>query len=166
MKGLWYGDRRDRVKWGALVHLARCHKIQCIIQVAYFRQGELPKLETNGREFDLPHEVWSHFSDLDHIMRLGEACHLSIHVFDTEFETRRRKEYVSALACYLRGVQSPRIVFLDPDTGFGTKAEHVTRDDASQIRSSLRSGDLLVLYQHADRTKTWRENRAAAFAAA
>jgi len=39
MQGLWYGDRRDRVKWGALAHLASRFRLVSILQVAYFRDG-------------------------------------------------------------------------------------------------------------------------------
>lgn len=40
MQAIWYGDRRDRVKWGALLYLAKRHGIRQIIQVAYFRGSD------------------------------------------------------------------------------------------------------------------------------
>jgi len=44
MKDTWYGDRRDLVKWGTLVHLARSEQIMTVIQVAFLRKGERPPL--------------------------------------------------------------------------------------------------------------------------
>ena len=64
MQGVWYGDRRDRVKWGALLHLVKTRSIPRIVQVSYYRDGADRMLETpEGRVPVLP-AVWGHFSDL------------------------------------------------------------------------------------------------------
>jgi hypothetical protein len=45
MQDIWYGDKRDRVKWSALVHLARAQQLSKIIQVAFYRAGKEYELE-------------------------------------------------------------------------------------------------------------------------
>ena len=50
MQDEWYGDKRDVIKWGTLVHLAHRHAIRAIIQVAFLRLSDKPRLESDGRE--------------------------------------------------------------------------------------------------------------------
>lgn len=170
MQGIWYGDRRDRVKWGALVHLADTTAISRIVQVAYFRHGPDPVLQTQEGEVSLPAAVWNHFSDLGHIKRLGEATGKSIVVLRQPFDPVRRREYVTAVVAELKKeVESPMIVFLDPDTGIEpgrAEPEHVTRQDIGEIWAALSPGDILAVYQHADRTTRWRDDRGQKMAAA
>ena len=47
MQDTWYGDHRDVVKWGTLVHLARSEEIRTIVQVAFLRCAQHPTLETD-----------------------------------------------------------------------------------------------------------------------
>jgi hypothetical protein len=168
MQGLWYGDKRDRVKWGALVHLAKEKNISCIIQVAYFRHGPYLKLQINEceveREVALPQEVWDHFSDLRHIERLGDATGLEIIVLDEEFKPGSRPKYIAEIVSKLKNIKCRKIVFLDPDTGIEPKnpePEHVTTEDLQEIwaNEGLLPDDLLVVYQHADRTNKWLPDR-------
>ncbi len=37
MRNQWYGDKRDLIKWGVLVHLVKDRKLKKILQVAYFK---------------------------------------------------------------------------------------------------------------------------------
>jgi hypothetical protein len=169
MRGIWYGDRRDRVKWGALLHLADTRAISCIVQVAYFRHSPGPMLQTQEGEVSLSVAVWKHFSDLAYIKRLGEATGKNIVVLDQPFDPARRREYVATVVAELREVERPMIVFLDPDTGIEparAEPEHVTRQDIGEIWAALLPGDILAVYQHADRTTTWRDDRGQKMAAA
>ncbi len=163
MQGIWYGDRRDRVKWGALLHLANSRAIPRIVQVAYYRDGPAPMLQTEEREIPLLAEVWDHFSDLRHIGRLGDKAGKEIIVLDQPYDPARRREYIAAVLADLKKIEPPRIVFLDPDTGIepaSAKPEHATRLDIAQVWADLVTQDVLAIYQHADRTKTWRDDRA------
>jgi hypothetical protein len=162
MQGLWYGDKRDRVKWGALVHLANTKGIRCIVQVAYFRHGTNLKLQINEcdveREVDLHQEVWDHFSDLRHIERLGGATGLEIIVLDKTFDPAKRPDYIGKIIYKVNEIKSRKIVFLDPDTGIAPrkgKAEHITTNDLQKIWGALLAGDLLVIYQHAAFAENW-----------
>ena len=73
MREEWYGDPRDLVKWGTLVHLARYDSIRTIIQVAFFRVSERPQLESDGHKWRVADEVWRHFRDLGSIRQLTRA---------------------------------------------------------------------------------------------
>lgn len=166
MQGLWYGDRRDRVKWGALVHLANTKGIRGIVQVAYFRHGTDLKLQTEQGEVELPVQVWNHFSNLRHIERLGDATGLKIIVLDQLFDPGNRSDYINMIGLHLeeinKEIKSRKIIFLDPDTGIepeNAKPEHVTEHDLREIWNRIRNGDLLAVYQHADHTKKWLDER-------
>ena len=163
MQGLWYGDRRDRVKWGALIHLANTKGIRCIIQVAYFRHETDLKLQTEEGEVDLPFQVWNHFSNLRHIERLGEATGLKIIVLDQLFNPAKRHDYINMIGFHLeeinKEIKGRKIIFLDPDTGIepkNSKHKHVTIKELRKIWKALAKDDLLEVYQHSDRTKEWR----------
>lgn len=159
MQGLWYGDRRDLVKWGTLIHLAKANGIYWIFQVAYLRHL---KLKTEEKDIELPKEVWNHFSDLRHIKSLGDATGLEIIVLDQTFNPLKRHYYISSISLNLKEIKTQKIVFLDPDTGIApkkAKAEHVTEEDMKDIWAVLLNDDLLVVYQHANRTKTWLSER-------
>ncbi len=59
-----------------------------------------------------------------------------------------------------------QIVFLDPDTGISGKRpteKHVTKSEIEAIWNTLKSGDWLVVYQHANRSKTWRDEKRTEF---
>lgn len=162
MKGLWYGDKRDRVKWGALVHLANMKEIPCIVQVAYFRHGTEPMLQTEEGKIKLPDSVWEHFSNLRHIERLGESIGLEIIVLDQCFDPVIRGGYIDMIASKVKEIECHKIIFLDPDTGIEpkkAKPEHVTIKDLQKIWEALRHGDLLVAYQHAAFTENWLSDR-------
>jgi hypothetical protein len=167
MQGLWYGDKRDRVKWGALVHLANTKGIRCIVQVAYFRHGDDLKLQIGEDEVQLPIEVWNHFSNLRHIERLGEATGLKIIVLDQLFDPNKRRDYINMIALHLDEIhkesKSRKIIFLDPDTGIepekSSGPKHVTKKEIEAIWKTLSERDLLVVYQHADRTNQWLPDR-------
>jgi hypothetical protein len=166
MQGLWYGDKRDRVKWGALVHLANTKGIHCIVQVAYFRHGTDLKLHIGEKEVPLPIDVWNHFSDLKNIKRLEEKTNIKITVLDQEFSASRRDHYIDEIVSKLRDLNCPKIVFLDPDTRIVPKnlrSEHFAREEIKKVwndeHKALSNGELLVIYQHADRSKKWIRDR-------
>lgn len=83
MRDWWYGDKRDIVKWGAIVVLAKQHDIHRVMQVALYRPDppkyKLSFNDTTEPEF-LRGEVIRHFRDLDDIHRLGKKVGLRIYV--------------------------------------------------------------------------------------
>ena len=169
MKDHWYGDKRDLVKWGALIHLARENGITNIIQVAFLRRiGNLPTLLTSQGEVTIAAEVWTHFRDVAMIKGLGYAVGMNIILIADEYRPAKRADYVQAALETTRQMgPGPKIVFLDPDTGIAPAralAEHVKDVEIQAFWSHLVAGDWLALYQHAPRQRNWLESKRASFA--
>ena len=167
MRDQWYGDNRDLVKWSALVYLARREAVSAILHVAMYRPGSAPApLATAHGKVDPPAEVFRHFRDLDDIQRLGVATGLAIEVVKEPFTDR-----IAYFGRVCERVRAPRggslLVLLDPDVGLAPEIhgpEHVTSTEVAAVFAALRSGDLLVCYQHARRQKDWRGRARRAFA--
>ena len=167
MRDSWYGDNRDLVKWSALVYLARREAVSAILHVAMYRPGSAPApLATAHGKVDPPAEVFRHFRDLDDIQRLGVATGLAIEVVKEPFTDR-----IAYFGRVCERVRAPRggslLVLLDPDVGLAPEIhgpEHVTSTEVAAVFAALRSGDLLVCYQHARRQKDWRGRARRAFA--
>lgn len=160
MKDQWYGDARDLIKWGGIVHLCRITGINHVMQIAYWRPSESISLVFNGKAIPLPEEVNKHFRDITDIKRLSKTTGLSMEVVTCEFDDRN--EYTKSICNQIEKQSHPQIVLLDPDTGLAIrkeKAEHVTTDEIKSIWHSLKKGDVIVLYQHSFRDKHWEKIR-------
>ena len=167
MRDQWYGDNRDLVKWGALVHLARREAVSVILHVAMYRPGLAPAALTTARgPVDPPAEVFRHFRDLDDIQRLALVTGLAIEVLKQPFTDRAA--YFGRVCERVRAPRGgPILVLLDPDIGLAPEnpgPEHVTSAEVAVVFEALRSGDVLVCYQHARRQKDWRGRARRAFA--
>jgi hypothetical protein len=169
MQDTWYGDHRDLVKWGTLVHLARSEQTKTVIQVAFLRRAERPPLQTDQGETEIAQEVWQYLRDVNRICGLGKKTGLDIVVLDQEFDPKQRREYIREVADFLKSRPEKKIVLLDPDTGIEPEkagAKHVKVVDIQELWKALSQGDWLVLYQHASRKTNWREITRAEFAKA
>lgn len=150
MRAEWYGDKRDLIKWGTLLELARGHKSKHVLQVLYFRPTEWGQLEIDDKAIALPFEVIQHFRQTDSVASIEDRpC--EIEVFSEHFHNRRN--YLDALIPKIKSRHNfPGIIFLDPDTGLEPQRkaglEHVLESEVKEIWGNLCSGDLLVLYQH------------------
>lgn len=163
MRDIYFGDRRDRVKWGVLVHIAQSHGLHSILQVAYSRNLGSRTLQTPDGPVELDGEVWRFFSSLDRVVDLGARLGLAIRVVDAPFANASRSRYVDLVLDELVHVARPALVFLDPDTGLSDRpaAEHTARGDVECVWAAMQRGEWLVVYQHADHTGTWLERRKA-----
>jgi hypothetical protein len=158
MQGLWYGDRRDRVKWGALAYLAERFRLASILQVAYFRDGFERLLKTDTGEHAIPETVWKHFADLAAIERLSQDLKLEIRVYTEVFDPRKRDEYIEAVSRAAEERARPRLLFLDPDTGIqpgSLKPEHASSREITRLWRILGPGEVLAVYQHAPHAADW-----------
>lgn len=160
MQDIWYGDNRDLVKWGTLVHLAHRERITQIIQVAFLRRGLRFHLETSQGEVPIADEVWEHFRNVESVQSLETSSELGIQVITQPFDPSNRQDYVDNVTNILRQQEhQKKVVLLDPDTGIEpqrAEAEHVKEDVIRQVWETLIDGDFLVIYQHRFRKTDWR----------
>jgi len=179
MRDLWYGDKRDLVKWATLVGLAQRYQMRHILQVLYYRKCTWQGIEIDGENFELPQNVIEHFRDVSKICAMkGE---LAIEVVQEAFSNAGRKAYFETVkAAIEERSTSPGIVFLDPDTGLEpragadtghshrckAKSEHVCEFELANLWKLLSGDDLLVFYQHRIRERGWREAKRKQFARA
>lgn len=147
MRDQWYGDARDLVKWGVLLHLARSYSVKRILQVAYFRPSKWGQLEIDGQKHAIPEPVINHFRNVRNILKL--PCELEIEVLDSPFEDRGQYEQVITNEV---ARQHPCVVFLDPDTGLEPDGrpgfEHVLDSELEYVWNKMVAGDVLAFYQH------------------
>jgi len=159
MKERWFADDRDLVKWSALLHFARRHKLARILQVAYLRDDERPRVTIGDEDVAVDNAVWSFFRDVHRVHELGVATGIRIDVIADRFEPTQRGPYVDSVVATIRAAAADSmLLFLDPDTGLepgrlGTV--HVARDEVRRYWAVLRSGDWLSIYQHARHDTTW-----------
>jgi hypothetical protein len=170
MRTEWYGDRRDLVKWGALVHLCSEHNLKSIVQVAFLQESKKPDaLLVDDKSAQFPQEVWEHFRDLHHIQHLAKKTGLKIEILDGPFAHEKRQRHCEEVCSTLARINEPKAVLLDPDTGIEPEqanGKHVTVKEIKDIWRVLKTGDWLVLYQHALRQKNWRTKQRQRFAQA
>lgn len=166
MRDIYFGDRRDRVKWGALVHLAQNAGLRSILQVAYLRDLEDRMLETPSGTVNVNDEVWRFFSSLDRVVELGTKLGLTIRVVAAPFARPTRSRYFDQVREDLAQMPRPALLFLDPDTGVSERAaiEHTARSDVECVWRAMLPGEWMVVYQHADHSSTWLDRRRALLA--
>jgi hypothetical protein len=174
MQALWQGDRRDRVKWGALFYLAVREEIPIIAQIAFLRKTATLNLEITipGQSIlrqPIQETVLNHFSGLGRISRLNVTGVHAIRVF-TEIWSVQRGAYIAAAVHWLAQLRGRKLVFLDPDTGLAPRSggdlAHVRTEEIEQLWTTLNAKDWLALYQHAAHNTDWLDERSAAFSEA
>ena len=168
MRHQWYGDNRDLIKWGVLVHLAQSRSLKRIIQVAYFRpDSPRPMVLGEDEPFSLPDPVYNHFRNINDISRLSGVSGIEIEVIGDLYDTKQRSAYTQKVLDRINSAKGlPILVFLDPDTGIAernARPEHVTPEEVHQIWYTLKPSDWLVLYQHRHRKKNWEEIKRSEF---
>ena len=165
MRDQWYGDKRDLIKWGVLLELARRHGARHILQVLYYRPSCYGSLDIAVEQCKLPSAVLHHFRRLSAVTAI--SCEVKIHVIEDLFEDRQ--PYLDLVVNRIHSrPPSPGIVFLDPDTGLAPSrsgSKHVRNEELNKIWEQLRTGDLLVFYQHQTNRKgaPWIDEKKAQF---
>jgi hypothetical protein len=148
MRDTWYADNRDLIKWGVLFRLAEKYEAARIIQVVYYRPSSFGQIEIDGRQVTIPEEVIAHFRNVRAVASIDS--HIRVAVFDAVFQNRQI--YLQAVLALLPAYAGERcVVFLDPDTGLEPQTpslEHVLATEVNAIWVNMKSGDVLVFYQH------------------
>jgi hypothetical protein len=171
MRDWWYGDKRDVVKWGTVIALARKRRIEAVLQVALYRHDKMGwRLNVDGATDPVPTEVIQHFRKLEDIYRLGADVGVKIEIHKALFQRSSgfmtkedfRRSYFDDVANEIRKYEKPIIVLLDPDTGIAPETcryQHVTVAEIQTVVNAMKSDDLLVFYQHARRgDANWRDS--------
>jgi hypothetical protein len=166
MRDEWYGDNRDLVKWGTLIHLAQRDHLSTILHVVLYRpDDDRPALHSSRGQVDIPAQVIRHFRDLDTIQRLAKPSGIRIEIFKSPFG--KRADYFQKARRRIKSLSgNSLVVFLDPDTGLAGDVagpEHVTSDDLHSVFEVMADRDVLVCYQHARRQKDWRGDKRRVF---
>ena len=86
MKDIWYGDNRDIVKWGGIVHLCSKTGIKFVLQIAYYRSHQWLEMSFDNDHVNIPPKVFRHFRSLEDIKRLGIDAGINIQVINKEFK--------------------------------------------------------------------------------
>jgi hypothetical protein len=154
MRKQWFGDSRDYVKWSCI--LAEAGKDLSVIYGPMLRPDSLL-----GEKLDP--KVTSFFDKHKDFSVLAELFPAGFTYLPDRYEIKFSDEYFNVLTTRIAAAQlkSQVLVFLDPDTGVEPKTraenEHLRECDIRRVCELLRSGDKLVVYQHASRTKAWME---------
>ncbi|MGD0481986.1 MAG: hypothetical protein ABSA42_17585 [Terracidiphilus sp.] len=180
MKDLWYGDKRDLVKWGTLIELARRSDSKHILQVVYYDATKWEKISIDTESAQISDEVIRHFRDVDSIR--GLKCGVAIELLKDRFAHKERGDYLRYITSAIhKRKEHPGVVFLDPDTGLEPQGQgpgpkhvckagpkHVCELEVAIIWAALSAGDLLVLYQHQDNRagNEWKDRKRRQFAEA
>jgi hypothetical protein len=130
-------------------------------QVAYYRETiEGPNTITvDGVRYPMSDAVVRHFSRGLMDIELLSSSSVRIRVFNSQLANREvyMRELQAALADI--ALDSPCVVFLDPDTGLEPQKttpglEHVLNSELKTVWNAMRGDDVLVFYQHkTDRRK-------------
>lgn len=137
-----------------------------ILQIAYFQEHIFPKIELDHEEKEIPEEVLKHFRDIKNIEAFSTPIKVS--VFDNVITDRKR--YLLEAKKFISSYSKERcVVFLDPDTGLeptnNPSLKHVLNEEAKEYWESLKTGDILAVYQHKTNRngKSWKEPKRVQF---
>lgn len=160
MRDRWYSDKRDLVKWAALVHLAQESRASTIVQVAFYKSEPATwRLKRNDKHLAFPSVIQEHFRRLKNIAGLATAARIQVRVYDSAWPGSSREHYIEDVIRELHGFGTAQfIAFLDPDTGIAPKnsgTSHVRHREVKAIFDALKPRDWLAFYQHAWRRPGW-----------
>ncbi|HEY3325116.1 MAG TPA: hypothetical protein VGP72_31975 [Planctomycetota bacterium] len=174
MRHQFYADRNDVEKWTLLLRLAKEHGasifwgVMLTSDVGNTHGGNWSSVAGADPAvvafFDEERRRISAGEprDLTRVALLAEACGLPLRLFPDIYpggESAQNK-YVRELLVDLAEVTGRRVVFLDPDNGLAGKNAtdaHVRPEHLQEVWDALRTGDVLVLYQHGYRVADWPE---------
>jgi hypothetical protein len=171
MRNQWYGDKRDLMKWGTLIHLAGDDPAVRILQVLMMRPDAERDSSLTERKAHVvtPHSMPARVSDYFRRFRhVRDIVHLDtrIGVYDKPFPGKdqgtcqdRRTHYFAATCQWIgRFREKRRVVLVDPDTGIKQERRtwrHIEPKELHCLYDELNPGDMLILYQHALHRRNW-----------
>jgi hypothetical protein len=165
MRNEFFGDDRDLYKWSHVLDLAEPDRQ--IIYVPMFRPDD--RLSKRGAD-PIRADVRRFFRE-DRMKNISNIVPDRIVVPCWEpYEDRSHAAYFDRVRVALAGggPKTPRLVFVDPDTGMQPRdpsSKHIRDCSIEAIWGWIRDGDILVIYQHAyrDRRVDWVSAKAEQF---
>jgi hypothetical protein len=153
MRKQWFGDTRDYVKWSFVYSEASPNASVCYIAMA--RPDEI-----KGTVHPTVKGFFDTYKDLGLVGEMFKGRFLALL---NDYRKAERIEYFERAEGLITQSQAkgPAIIFIDPDTGIeppsGGHSKHVCIADLKRLAGLLRSGDKLIVYQHAPimRKKSW-----------
>jgi hypothetical protein len=156
MRKQWFGDTRDYVKWSFVYSEASPNASVCYIAMA--RPDEI-----KGTVHPTVIRFFDKSKDLGLVREMFSEHFLAL--LDGYGKAQRHEYFDQAESLIKEGQSMDRVViFIDPDTGIeppsGGDSRHICLADLRRLCDLLRSGDKLIVYQHAPimRKKTWIED--------
>ncbi len=150
MRLRWVGDSRDYVKWDCVFQSADGRFVSYVPM--------LRRIVDSKCKHSQPQE---HFDLMKSFEPFGEPFPDRFSVFDfggREYSRIATDEYFQSVIQRLQRMQQPHrvLAFIDPDAGikFGraAKDEHLNEKNFRAVWDVLKSGDKLVVHQHASPT--------------
>jgi hypothetical protein len=112
------------------------------------------KIKVNN--VNIEDEVFDFFRGHNRINKLFN----NIYIYDEEYCIDNSDNYTDELIKRIDELNN-KIIFLDPDTGISpekTTSNHVKQTDILKIWKKLISKDILCIFQHGRRNKSWKED--------
>jgi hypothetical protein len=177
MRDQFYGDRKDVLKWTLALQAATEEKN--ILYVVMYR----PNKGSHGKDFrpvggGTP-DVVRFFDSEREKFRSGARRVMEVHALAPgridliceTYEHRDRRDYFEGVRSRLaeRNVDKNFLILFDPDNGIAgasAKSTHVCPEQITAVWSAMRSGDVLLVYQHQFRDREWRSKRHSVLASA
>jgi hypothetical protein len=150
MKDIWYGDKRDIVKWSTLVTLARNEKLESIIYIPYFRQSNFGQITIAGVPHEVPQDVLFHFRNIFNCKNIIND--IPIKVLKDVFTDQGVCQ--NLLLRFIENCKHKKksLVFLDPDTGLEPITRptlcHILGKSVREVWENIPKNWILAIYQH------------------
>lgn len=151
MRRIWYGDKRDLLKWSVVADIVTKNSIASVVYV--------PFLPGDDERVGISFAVWNHFKGLDGLYELVKGLGATLFpLWRPFYPPLKREDYFKEVLELARTSEPPRLVLLDPDTGLAPATagrSHVKLPEVKMVWEALTPLDWLAVYQHRLRVRDW-----------
>ncbi len=168
MQNEFYGDRKDVWKWSVTLNAAGPrHRILYVPMLTLGPGNDFgnPGPEARGdvvQFFDCERKQFA--EPIRTVRRLKSWLGDRLEIIDGYYEHRNRSNYFLGVQEILRQRVTGLLwlVLIDPDIGIepsNPDKRHICKAELATVWESLNDGDVLIVYQHADRSDSGLETR-------
>ena len=168
MRSQWYGDKRDHLKWTALLFLADRENVRHIFHIAMRTDPQPQPFHIHSDAGPLVNQeifadqvaaYFHHHNDLNAIQHLGAQLNIHIDLYDAPFAHHTRQAYFDDVVQQMHGPRPATLWFFDPDTGIAPgnrpNQTHVRPQELQMAWNAIPEGHFLACYQHARHEMNW-----------